>query len=163
MRFPFLCSTSIGCHCGTIVPTGQPYQPDERCHRQKASSSCGSLAHGYPINCFEEKIRWLQALTAVGEVLRRLTSHLCWSAARLLVILLRYGQMGVDIKGGLEAAVHTMHSFISSHSLDEDLCCLKVDMLNAFNECGPRHIPTMCKLGSPRPLCLGSVVLPLLR
>ena len=54
---------------------------------------------------------------------------------RLQELLLPYGQIGVAVKGALEAAVHTGRWFISCHSSEEDLCCLKVDMKNAFNEC----------------------------
>ena len=46
-----------------------------------------------------------------------------------------YGQVGVGIRGGLEVAVHTVRSFIDTHSAEENLCCLKVDITNAFNEC----------------------------
>ena len=35
----------------------------------------------------------------------------------------------------MEAAVHTVRSFISCHSSEEDLCRLKFDMKNAFNKC----------------------------
>ena len=41
----------------------------------------------------------------------------------------------MGVKSGLEAAVHTTRSFISSYSAEENFCCLKVDMTNAFNEC----------------------------
>ena len=43
----------------------------------------------------------------MGEVLRRLASRLCCSAVRpyLPDIFLPYGQVGVGVKGGLEAAV----------------------------------------------------------
>ena len=74
---------------------------------------------------------------AVGEVLRRLVSRLaCTSArSRLPEIFLPYGQVGVGIRGGLEAAVHTLRSFVATHGADQNLCCLKLDMRNAFNEC----------------------------
>ena len=50
-------------------------------------------------------------------------------------LLLPCGQVGVGIRRGLEVAVHTVKSFIDTHSAEENLCCLKVDITNAFNEC----------------------------
>ena len=74
---------------------------------------------------------------AVGETLRRLTSRLCCTAARpsLPNLFLPSGQVGVGINSGLEAAIHTLRLFLKRHGGDEDLCCLKLDMHNAFNEC----------------------------
>ena len=40
-----------------------------------------------------------------------------------------YGQVG------LEAAIHSVRSFIDATSAGKDCCCLKIDMTNAFNEC----------------------------
>ena len=54
---------------------------------------------------------------------------------RLPDILLSYGQVGVGVKCGLEAAIHSVWAFIEKNSLNEDLPCLKIDMKNAFNEC----------------------------
>ena len=95
----------------------------ERFPPQVASWRMGAL-----LNALKKKSGGYRPI-AVGEVFRRLASRLCCSAARprLPEILLPYGQIG-----GLEAAVHTMRSFMSSHCLDEDLCC---DISNAFNEC----------------------------
>ena len=74
---------------------------------------------------------------AVGEVLRHLVSRICCAAvkSKLLDIFLPYGQVGVGIRGGLEAAVHSLSSFIGAHGDDPTLCCLKLDMSNAFNNC----------------------------
>ena len=60
---------------------------------------------------------------AVDETIRRLASRLCCAATKphLEELLLLYGQIGVTVKGGLEAAVHTVRSFISCHSSEEDL------------------------------------------
>ena len=38
-------------------------------------------------------------------------------------------------KGGMEAAIHTLQTFIEENGNNEDLCCVKVDMANAFNNC----------------------------
>ena len=43
--------------------------------------------------------------------------------------------MRVGISGGLEAAIHSLHTILSTLGSKLDLCCLKVDMSNAFNEC----------------------------
>jgi len=75
---------------------------------------------------------------AVGEVLHRLASCLCCLAVyRYLpsVFFLPYGQVGVDIPGGLESAIHIVHRFISVHSADDSFALLKVDRKNVFNEC----------------------------
>ena len=50
-------------------------------------------------------------------------------------IFLQYGQVGVGISGGLKTATHSLSSFIDSHGSDPTLCCLKLDMSNAFNNC----------------------------
>ena len=74
---------------------------------------------------------------AVGEVVRRLTSRLCCSAVRQNCpdVFLRTGQIGVGIHGGLEAAVHSLSTVLDSQGSNPDLCCLKIDFSNAFNEC----------------------------
>ena len=74
---------------------------------------------------------------AVGEVLRRLVSRLGCAAVktRLPDLLLPYGQVGVGIRCGLEAAVHLVRSCLDAEGNKEDWCCLKVDMENAFNSC----------------------------
>ena len=74
---------------------------------------------------------------AVGEVYRRLASRLCCAAVRseLPDLFLPYGQVGVAVKGGLEAAIHSLRFHIKEHGDKEDLCLLKIDMQNAFNEC----------------------------
>ena len=63
---------------------------------------------------------------AVGETLRRLSVHLS-----LPELLLPFRQVGVGVPGGLEAAVHSLHTILSMHSSDSS-CCL---MTNVFNEC----------------------------
>ena len=74
---------------------------------------------------------------AVGEVLRRLISRIGCAAAKsqLPALLLPSGQVGVGVSGGLDAAIHGLRVFLTDHGADEDLCCLKVDMANAFNAC----------------------------
>ena len=74
---------------------------------------------------------------AVGEVIRHLASRLCCLAVRpqLPDIFLPYNQVSVDIRGGLEVAVHSLHQGLSGWGSEADLCCIKIDMHNAFNEC----------------------------
>ena len=66
---------------------------------------------------------------AVGEVLRRLVSRICCAAvkSKLPDIFLPYGQVGVGIRGGLEAAVHSLSSFflvMNQLSVASNLTCL---------------------------------------
>ena len=72
---------------------------------------------------------------AIGEVLCRLASRICCASIRdrFPDVFVPYGQVGVGLKGGLEAAIHSMLSFIDATSAREDFCC--IDMTNAFNEC----------------------------
>ena len=74
---------------------------------------------------------------AVGEILRRLASRLCCQFARpyLSDFFLPYGQVGVGIPGGLEAAIHAVRHSLAELGNDESLALLKIDMKNAFNEC----------------------------
>ena len=71
---------------------------------------------------------------AVGEVLRRLTSWIFCSAVKphLIDILIPYG---LGVKDGLEAAMHTTCCCFHHYGSDPDLCLLKLDMHNVFNEC----------------------------
>ena len=46
-----------------------------------------------------------------------------------------YGHVGVGVNGGLEAPVHGIRKPTTDKSQNDDFCCVKVDMKNAFNEC----------------------------
>ena len=74
---------------------------------------------------------------AVGEVICRLASRLCCLAdqPQLPDIFLPYNQVGVGIRGGLEAAVHCLRQGLSDWGLEADLCSIIIDMQNALNEC----------------------------
>ena len=52
----------------------------------------------------------------------------------LLYLFLLYSQVGVGIKGGLEDAIHSIKHFLYYHKDNPDLCTVKLDMYNAFNE-----------------------------
>ena len=51
--------------------------------------------------------------------------------------------------GGLEAAVHSLRSFLKDHGVNEELCLLKIDMGNAFNECNGHAILRRTHLDTP--------------
>ena len=74
---------------------------------------------------------------AVGDVLCCLASRICCASIKdcLPVVFVPYGQVGVGLKSGLEAAIHSMRFFIDATFTREDFCCLKIDMTNVFNEC----------------------------
>ena len=58
---------------------------------------------------------------------------------------LPFGQVGVGVPGGLEAAIHSLRTILSTLGAKSDLCCLKVDMSNAFNECNRSSFLSRCK------------------
>ena len=70
-------------------------------------------------------------------MLHCLASRLCCSSikSRLPDVLLPCGQVGVGIRGGLEASVHSLRSYIEENGDKQDRCCFKLYMTNAFNEC----------------------------
>ena len=77
---------------------------------------------GYRPNCGEE------SFTAFGK-----SYLLCSCKITFARSLVPYGQAGVGIKGDMEAAIHTLQTFIEENGNNEDLCCVKVDMANAFD------------------------------
>ena len=91
---------------------------------------------GAPLTALLKKSGGVRPIT-VGEVLRRLASHLCCLAVRLSLphIFLPYGQVGVGIPSCLESFIHTTCHFVSCCGSDSSLDLLKVYMKNAFNEC----------------------------
>ena len=102
----------------------------------KLNASISPWLIGAPLTALRKKTGGYRPI-AVGEVIRRLASRLCCAAAksRLPDLLLPYGQVGVGTKGGLEAAIHTLRTVFKEEGHKDDLCCFKVDMQNAFNEC----------------------------
>ena len=98
-------------------------------------SSCNWLA-GAPLTALKKKDLGVCSI-AVGEVFRCLTSRICCSSvcSRLVDLLIPYGQVGVAVKGGLEATIHNTCCCLQQHDDNPDLCLLKLDMRNAFNEC----------------------------
>ena len=70
---------------------------------------------GAPLTALRKKSSGFRPI-AVGDVLRRLASKLCCSAVRpsLPDTFLPYGQVGVGIKGRLEAAVYGVRKFLKT-------------------------------------------------
>ena len=72
---------------------------------------------------------------AVGCIDRRLTSKI---AVKLVMekvqpYLKDGNQMGVGVKGGMEASILALKEFVKRYGDDSSYCCLKVDAMNAFN------------------------------
>ena len=88
---------------------------------------------------------------AVGETLHRLVSKVCCVSVRdsLPSLLLPHGQVGVGIRNGLEAAVHSLRTILATVGSNCELCCLKVDMTNAFNECSQDSFLSRCRFDLP--------------
>ena len=88
---------------------------------------------------------------AVGETLRRLVSKVCCVSVRdsLPSLLLPHGQVGVGIRNGLETAVHSLCTILATVGSNCELCCLKVDMTNAFNECSRDSFLSRCRSDLP--------------
>ena len=88
---------------------------------------------------------------AVGETLRHLVSKVCCVSAcdSLPSSLLPHDQVGVGIRNGLEAAVHSLRTILATVGSNCELCCLKVDMTNAFNECSPDSFLSRCRFDLP--------------
>ena len=105
---------------------------------------------GAPLTALAKKTGGFRPI-AVGETLRRLVSKVCCLSVRSLLPdqLLPFGQVGVGISGGLEAAVHSMRSILSLYGSDSSLCCLKLDMTNAFNECSRSNFLSRCHADLP--------------
>ena len=102
----------------------------------KAPSCLAPWVCGAPLTALIKKGGGVRPI-AVGEVIRRLASRLCCLVVRpsLPNVFLPYGQVGVGISGGLEAAIHVTRRYIFQHASDSTIALLKVDMKNAFNEC----------------------------
>lgn len=69
---------------------------------------------------------------AIGATIRRLVSKLCCAnISEELVQILKPKQIGFGVKGGAEAAIHSVRSFIRFNKSAETI--IKVDVSNAFN------------------------------
>ena len=74
---------------------------------------------------------------AVEKTLHRLIICVYCSAVKsqLPDVFLPFGQVGVGTSSDLEAAVHSLSSFIDKFGDDPNLCCLKRNMSNSFKNC----------------------------
>ena len=90
---------------------------------------------GAPITALHKKKGGVRPI-AVCETIRRLVSRVCCLSVRdgLPDLFLPHGQVGVGVKGGLEAAIHSFRHYLHCHKDNPDLCAIKLDMYNAFNE-----------------------------
>ena len=63
-------------------------------------------------------------------------SRICCLVVRkdLPDLFLPWGQIGVRVRGGLEAAVHSFCYHLNCNKDNPDMCAIKIDMYNAFNE-----------------------------
>ena len=126
---------------GSVAPSAQIWL--EQLTKFMSSMLAGELddhiapwLSGAPLTALLKKSGGIRPI-AVGEVLRRLASRLCCGAVkpRLPDTFLPYGQVGVGIKGGLEAVIHACRTLVHENQDNPSYCCLKLDMVNAFNEC----------------------------
>ena len=95
---------------------------------------------------------------AVGNVFRRLAAKAgCYAVSRAVSRGLLPIKLGVSVKGGAEAAVHTVRKFITNNIDSNDhKIIVKLDMMNAFNSVRRNHVlqtgldrtPEIAKLSS---------------
>ena len=92
---------------------------------------------GAPLTALHKKCQQGFRPIAVGEIFRRLASKICcqYIKTNLLQFFIPHGQLGVGIKGGLEPIIHSARFIIEKFQTHEDMCLLKLDFKNAFNEC----------------------------
>lgn len=83
------------------------------------------------IDCIQQKDGGIRPM-AIGATLRRLVSKLCCSnLADELVSQLKPKQLSFRVKGGPEAAVHSVRTYVLLNQTAE--ISVKVDVKNAFN------------------------------
>jgi hypothetical protein len=72
---------------------------------------------------------------ASGDVVRRVTAKvLLRSVNDTARDLLFPSQLGVAVRNGLEATVHSWRELMHKHKNDPNICALKIDLDNAFNQ-----------------------------
>ena len=70
---------------------------------------------------------------AVGNIIRRFIAKCCsQEVASKAAELLSPLQLGVGVKGGLEAIIHSVKQALLEEE-DEDKMLLQIDLINAFN------------------------------
>ena len=83
---------------------------------------------------------------AVGNVFRRLAVKVgCYAVSRAVSHELLPIQQGVSVKGGAEAAVHAVRTFITNNIDSNDhKFIVKLDMMNTFNSDRRDHVLQTC-------------------
>ena len=83
---------------------------------------------------------------AVGNVFRRLAAKVgCYAVSRAVSHELLPIQLGVSMKGGAEAAVHAVRTFITNNIDSNDhKVIVKLDMMKAFNSVRRDHVLQTC-------------------
>ena len=82
----------------------------------------------------------------IGNVFRRLADKVgCYAVSRAVSHELLPIQLGVSVKGGAEAAVHAVRTFITNNIDSNDhKVIVKLDMMNAFNSVRRDHVLQTC-------------------
>ena len=83
---------------------------------------------------------------AVGNVFRRLAAKAwCYVVSRAVSHELLPYQLGVSLRGGAEAAIHAVRTFITNNIDSSDhKIIVKLDMMNAFNSVRRDHVLRTC-------------------
>ena len=83
---------------------------------------------------------------AVGNVFRRLAAKVgCYAVSRAVSHELLPIQLGVSVKGGAEAAVHAVRTFITYNIDSNDhKIMVELDMMNAFSSIRRDHVLQTC-------------------
>ena len=83
---------------------------------------------------------------AVSNVFRRLAAKVwCYAVSRAVSHELLSIQLGVSVKGGAEAAVHAVRTFITTNiDSSDNKVIVKLDMMNAFNSVRRDHVLQTC-------------------
>ena len=83
---------------------------------------------------------------AIGNVPRRLAAKVgCYAVSRAVSHELLPIQLGVSVKGGAEAAIHAVGTFITNNIDSNDhKIIVELDMMNAFNSVRREHVIQTC-------------------
>ena len=83
---------------------------------------------------------------AVGNVFRRLEAKAgCYAVSRAVSHELLPTQLGISVRGGVEAAVHAVRKFITNNiDSSNPKIIVKLDMMNAFNSVRRDHVFQTC-------------------
>ena len=87
----------------------------------------------------------------VGNVFRRLAAKVGFNAvSRAVSHELLPIQLGVSVKGGVQAAVHAVRTFITNNIDSNDhKVIVELDLMNAFNSVRRDHVLQTCLYRTP--------------